>query len=280
MDIKAVIEGVRKLPLTPQILPKLQNLIRDPGAEIEDIVTLIKMDAPLVAQVVRLSNSVFFGSALPSQSVEDAVKRLGFNEVFRVVNLIVSQQVLGQEMTCYGKGQGELFQESLYCGVIMEKLAIRAKLDPSNAYTIGLLHPIGKVVINQYLLTRSMILYDGSSGQSLTQEDEKALLGFNNAEVAGALLRGWNFPEELTMPIEHQYNPETAAPHDKLAQLLRLSRVVGQRLEMKIIDGGGFDYMPEEQLLSELRLDKDSFQKAVMDSEESLGVMTALMAAV
>ena len=149
MEIEVILDSVSDLPPTPQILPKLQSLLKDDNSTMEDIVKLVKMDAPLTAKVVRLSNSVFFGSATPSKNIEDAVNRLGFQEVYKVVSLVASQLVLGGGLESYKLKEGELWKQSVYTAIAMETIGTKVGQEASSLYTIGLLHSIGKAIINR-----------------------------------------------------------------------------------------------------------------------------------
>ncbi|MBN2068190.1 MAG: HDOD domain-containing protein [Opitutales bacterium] len=225
MDLQSIIDSIVKLPPSPQILPKLQTLLRDVDAGIHDIISLLKVDAPMTAQIVRLSNSAYFGASSPSQSLEEAVTRLGFREVYKVVSMAAANQVLGDAVPVYNMGKGQLLQHSIACAVVMvECSARRLSGNLDSAYTIGLLHSLGKVIINQYYLKHGLEIYSSDGGEDLDVEMERKILGFDYAEAGAAILRKWNFPAEIYEPIEYQYNPTMAPDHSTFASMLAIAR--------------------------------------------------------
>ena len=102
MDIDVILLQADKLSPAPQILPKLQAVLRDLNADIGEISALVKFDAALTAQIVRLGNSAFFGMSKPSKSVDEAICRLGMREIYNLVGLIVARQIFGEELRYYG----------------------------------------------------------------------------------------------------------------------------------------------------------------------------------
>jgi len=232
MNLKTVIDSVKNLAPTPQILPKIQKTVRDENSSIDDIGSLIKVDAILTAQIVKVSNSAYFGSSDPCQSLEEAINRIGFHQVLNVVNLVASKLALGKEMPLYHLKSGELWEHSVTCAAVSE--ALMQEVDKTNveshniAYTMGLLHMIGKVVINNYYLDRGFDIYSGDDDADEGEETmlphmEKRILGFDHAEAGAALLKKWNFPKEICAPIEFQFDPGNAPGQQVFTAVLHLA---------------------------------------------------------
>ena len=191
MDIDAILLQADKLSPTPQILPKLQAVLRELNADIGEISALVKFDAALTAQIVRLGNSAFFGMSKPSKSVDEAISRLGMREIYNLVGLIVARQIFGEELRYYGLKSTQLWENSVLSAALMETFAERTGHNVEVAYTAGLVRDIGKVLINRVLQEKE-VEYDGSPVVGL--EEERRLLGFDFAEIGAALLKKWNFP--------------------------------------------------------------------------------------
>ena len=81
MDIDQVIECAGKLSPSVQLLPKLLKLLADPDSSLADIIAIIKLDATLTAEIIRVSNSSFYGSAEACNSIDQAINRIGFQDV-------------------------------------------------------------------------------------------------------------------------------------------------------------------------------------------------------
>ncbi len=227
MNLKEVINNTQNLSPAPQVLPKLQNLLRSETADIVDIGALIKVDACLTAEVIRLGNCASFSGTSLCHSLEEAIGRIGFDEVYSVVSLAATSIVLDGEVPVYNLKAGELWEHSVTCAAVMETLMLRLisreTACHNTGYTIGLLHALGKVLINNYCLNSGIDLYGNEDEEPLLPEKEKRLLGFHYGEAGAALMKKWNFPESFHIPVEYQFTPLEAPDHKPLACLLHLS---------------------------------------------------------
>jgi HD-like signal output (HDOD) protein len=278
ISLEQIVDGVVNLPPTPRILPKLQKLLRDPDSGIHDIISLIKIDAPMTAQIVRLSNSAYYNTGESVQSLEEAVNRLGFREVYRVTSVAAAQQVMGEALPLYNMGKGELLENSVGCAVLMVELSSRTRsMDLDAAYTMGLLHSIGKVVINQYFLKHGLELYGNASGEVVDIMWERKLLGFDNAEAGAAILKKWNFPDEIIVPVRYQLDPLKATSMKITSCQLCVSRIVAPYLKPKDGTFKEISKLPMESGILECAgLDMEKLLEAVEDARAGLQEMDAL----
>jgi HD-like signal output (HDOD) protein len=275
MNIDTVISEVRELPPTPQILPRLQKILRDPESGLDDVVDLVRVDAALTAQIVRLSNSGFYGNASPSSNINDAINRVGFQEVYKLVSLVTSNQLLGVAAPVYHMQRGELFERSVGAAMIMDAMARRGRLDKDLAYTAGLLHGLGKIIINAYCLERGLEIYsDTDDTDDIDPQMERMVLGFTHAEVAGTVLAKWGFPPDVTEPIEYYPEPLEAPEHVRNACLLHLAIWIAYARflednrplqppppEEPIIEASGLPLDEIQDCLDETREDVQKLQK-------------------
>jgi HD-like signal output (HDOD) protein len=105
----------------------------------------------------------------------------------------------------------------------MEAMGGYAGVEPSEAYSVGLLRSIGKIAIEGFI--RDSIhkeSFDPRSGKMLA-EWEKGMTGFTNCEAAAFVLNEWHFPAGVSAAIAAHYHPEIEAPESNLAHLLSLA---------------------------------------------------------
>ncbi len=219
MDVHAVISKIKQLPPTPEILPKLRNLLKDTNSSVNDIISLIKLDQSLSAQIVRVSNGAFYGAQKPSQSLEEAVNRIGFNEVYKLVAFVASSQVLCGDNKLYQFKGNTLWANSVSCATIMQHLAQMIGEDSDTAYTVGLMHAIGKVAINAYYVSNKLPL----PTEPLDDDDlekERSIFGYDHTEAGAALLSHWKFEADITIPIHYQFAPQSSHPHKRITHML------------------------------------------------------------
>ncbi|MEM7672809.1 MAG: HDOD domain-containing protein [Verrucomicrobiota bacterium] len=227
IDRPKILVHAEEMPPTPQILCKIQSCMQDPNADLQDLVKLIRMDATLAAQIVRLSNSSYYGCAIPSENVMEAVQRLGFREVHRLVGLVASKQLFGAAAPVYRMKAGELWDQSISRAIAMDTYAKIVGVNNDTAYTIGLLHGIGKIIVNKCTLESGLSFYDeDEDAEPITPEFEKRILGFHFAEVGGILLESWKFTQEVILPVKFQIAPQEAPDQRVMTSLLYLANHV------------------------------------------------------
>lgn len=255
--IERLVAALKPLPPVAHVLARLQRLLMDPNSGMDDIVELIRLDAALATRVIKISNSIWFRRGLPCSTVVEAVSRLGFREVYRVVAVVASGAIVAQPLEAYGRNALAMWRESVACALAAEILAERLGEEMPVAYMSGLLHLIGRLPINQYLLST------GGAGQPLAEEGfprehsnaEFALLGCNQAEVGAFMLAKWEFTPATIRPIRHQYDPlEAEEPHDRMAALLYGARLLRTAACQNIPAG---DLSVDGEILGMLRLRPD-----------------------
>jgi HD-like signal output (HDOD) protein len=224
MNLNDVLAKADRLPPAPAVLPKLLALLNDMDSDPMDIVRLIKVDPSLTAQVLRLSNSVYYGMSTSSTSLDEAVNRIGFREVYKLVAMICSKDMLATKLDKLCIQEGQLWEQSITCGFVMEYLATKMRIDSSNCYTIGLLHALGKILITTHPDFDYDDVFNKVEQEQLSLEKaEHACFGFTMAELAACLLEKWNFPPDICIPIRHQNSPDIAPQYKKQAGLLHLA---------------------------------------------------------
>lgn len=269
MDLLTVVDSVKNLSPTPKILPKLQALLRDPESGIEDIIALIRMDGPLTAQIVRLSNSAAFAFTAPSTDLEGAVSCLGFQEVYKVVGVVATGQVLGRAVPVYQLESGELWENSIRTAVIMEAFAKQSKECVNTSYTLGLLHAMGKVVINSYYLDQGIEIYSDEDNDQIIPDLECQLIGFNHAQASAALLRKWAFPEESCTPIEFYPDPLSAPHYKNRACLIHIAAMAVKAMK-KDPEAQRYDLNLQEEIIDYSGLDEFSLQDSLLEARDNL----------
>ena len=275
MNPEQLISGIKKLSPTPRILPELKRLLKDGDSSMADIVNLIKVDNALSSQLVRVSNTPFYGAATPSANIEEAINRIGFHEVYKLVAFLICNGIMGEKNTIYNLCPDEMWRDSVSCGMMMQMLAKPVKLDQDNAYTIGLMHSIGKTTIYTYY--RENRKAPPNFGNSIVSvEKEYKVLGFSHAEAGATLLNKWKFGKETTDPINHQFSPENASEYSKATYALFLSKLLFPHLELdaqQVLDESSFD----ADMLDKLNLDENDLFDAISDAKTALNGISDIL---
>lgn len=281
MQLPSILDEIGDLPPTPQILPKLQKLLRDPNTDQSDLVTVLRVDSALTARIIRLANSAYFGARQPSENLTEAVARLGFRDVYRVASLAISGDVLGGALPAYRLAPGELFEQSLACATLLAAFPT-TPLDPVDSetrHTVGLLHSVGKIVINHYFLQRGMEVYGDNLEDAMTPEDERSLLGFDHVEAGAEVLRRWHFPERICQVIGAQLDPTTCPDRSALAAQLFLARWALPFVRRAPRVGGTIPIFDGTEILAQSGLEAEAITFAIQQAQEAFTEVHAMMRA-
>jgi putative nucleotidyltransferase with HDIG domain len=244
--LEGYLAGIEHLPAAPTILTRLIQLFRKPDSDLDEVVTLMREDPSLTAQVLRRCNSCIFGSDNPVFDVGDAVFRLGFYEIYRMsVNLyglnLISKAKLPNENLAE-----QLWRHSATAGVIAGTLARQLGECEGTAFTAGLLHDVGRIVLasDQHGNYGTLVDEHGMFGSSLNQA-ELAVHGFTHATLGYRLLRHWGVPEQVATPVLCHHGSSWMDEHGRLGAIVSLANVMAHDLD----EGGpGETWKPEAEV--------------------------------
>lgn len=230
-----LIATARALPAAPQVLTELGGLLQDLNVELEQIALLLKRDSALAARTIRISNSMAFGGGVRIGSVEEAVNRVGFSEVYRLVGIATTSGLIDRKLAYYGV-EAEALREHMLCTAIAcEAIAEQSGVDTRNAYTAGLMRCIGMLVLDRVARDRLILsqAYELTSELGYSEWEGK-LFGIGNTEVAGFILEDWRFPQEIIDGIKnhHLLNDESYSSY--LACVLNLAGNIVQQLGLSL----------------------------------------------
>lgn len=216
--VNQVVQRIKDIHPNISVLSSLSNLLRNPNTDLDDLVQLIKRESSLTVDILKISNSAFYGSASECTDIESALARLGFADVLKVVSLILAQNLSSEDLPHYGMTSDALWSESVTVSLLMEELAHPAKLNKSQAATLGILHNVGRVMINNLMdYMNADVSWDG---EALVSDWEKSVVGFHYGEAGGRLLKEMEFPEEIREIIRFQIEPEKARASIRQTYLL------------------------------------------------------------
>tara|TARA_B100001248_G_scaffold258594_1_gene242986 strand:+ start:6100 stop:6972 length:873 start_codon:yes stop_codon:yes gene_type:complete len=279
VSIDTLIQNAQKLPPSPEILPKLLNIIQDENATADAIADVIQLDPVLMAQVLTLSNSVHYGFSTASENIGVAISRIGLGEVYRLVGFLVAKRLATETVSAYYLNESELWENSIASALAMESLAEFTEEHSTIAYTTGLLHAIGKLVINQLPGKRYEEIYKKIDDNNITlPEAEAAVFGFDHGQIGEALLNKWNFPASITVPIAHQFRPLRAPTHKNMSCMLHLANWIVACLGK---NPGLHSWAMDMQTpaMEYITLKESDLQKILIDVETNIRIVKELLSA-
>lgn len=211
LDREAIITASTSLPAAPQIMARLYKLLIDCNSGLSKIAELLKRDPALTARIIRIANSSAYGFDAGVGTIEEALQRVGYGEVYSLVGTATNESVGKGGLRSYGYSGDAFRRHNLFSALVAEQLAVAAGIDARSAYTAGLLRCIGQLLLD--MIARERIpasLTFAEIGAGRVVQWEREMFGVSHFEVAGALLSEWGFPEEIVLAVEHGHGDATS----------------------------------------------------------------------
>jgi HD-like signal output (HDOD) protein len=242
-QILQALERAHQLPSFPEVVVRLERELSRPDASVQKVVPLLQEDAILVAQVLRVANSVFNAGKSPIVSIEQAAVRLGLRELRRVV---YAGAVIQRWRTMGSVNPERFWSHSLAVGLAGRAVSsLSANRGPEaqleSVYVAGLLHDLGAmVVMHLFPEEYSKILAILSERGGTASEHELVLWGIDHGEVGGILAARWALPQAIQEAIQFHHQPWLAGPEQRdLVRLVHIADFVCNNQGLGR-DGSGF----------------------------------------
>jgi HD-like signal output (HDOD) protein len=210
---KIILNRLTELPPMPQVMFKAREIMNDPTSSFRALADILEKDQAMATRVLRLSNSAYYGLAGKVTSVQHAAVLLGYKTVGEVVAMAISSKLLGDSLEGYKLNSGDLWKHSLAVAISSRLIAARRNKELENdAFSAGLIHDAGKIVLNRYVLERSSMFEEYmSDDQKSFLDAEKDILGFDHSEIAAEMCNIWKIPKSLVSAICFHHYPAQAA---------------------------------------------------------------------
>ena len=227
-DLEQSMETIQPIP---QVALKILRLIDEDEYDINALTAEIRKDQVISAKTLKLCNSVMFSGTNKIESLDHALIYIGLQMLVKLVISASVDNYFSHAGSGYSLCKGGLFHHAIGTAIISEKLAdLTGRVKPGLAYTAGLLHDIGKVVLDQYVTAAYPLFYRklNDEGRSFS-DSEKAILGIDHTEIGSKLARKWSFPESLIDVIRHHHRPEDATTNLELTHTVYLADLLMSR---------------------------------------------------
>lgn len=244
--------------------------MRDESIPLPEIAALIRSDAALTAHLIRVSNSVVYRSGTKRVgSVEVAVARVGMKELYRLVGYAAGVQLVEDALQHYGIGADRLRENMLYTAFVSEQLAVECGLDARQAYTAGLLRPIGLFVCDRLAAQYEPVPVYRPDRDPDYASWEGRLFGIGSCEVSALVLEEWQFPAEIADAARYHYRPDVDETAQRLACLVNVACGLVAKHGHGLPGESGHWAMPQGRL-DALGLTEKRFQAAEARAAEAI----------
>jgi putative nucleotidyltransferase with HDIG domain len=269
-----LLNGIKRLDPLPVTLNRLMSALRDENVGVYQIGEIVQFDHAVVAGLLRAANSAAFGGWARTESVREAVGRIG---KAKVIDLILGDHVKKMSVAA---PMYNLTETDLWAHATATSLAVRALTKecpraqlPESASIAGLLHDIGKLIMVRHLKADvSQIVALRDTKQISFVEAERELFGTDHAEVGGEVARHWHFPDDIREAIaRHHEAPLTSSTPvlDAVVVANMVAKAVGTGLGSE-----GMDVLADDHCHRRLKLDFNGFSRVCLETLAALKDVT------
>jgi len=277
-SIKSIAKKIGRLKPVPQVSHKILEIIEDPESSMSDLSDVITYDAAVTANLLKVSNSAYFGLPGKFESAHQAIVYLGMDQVVDLVLLGSSSDNLKKAQEGYDLGEGELWKHSVSCAILAGELAEKKQAPQKHLiFTAALLKDIGKVVLSQhvaesYQKINTLVTEKGYS----FREAEKKIIGIDHAELGGIIAETWKFSSRLVEIIRYHHSPQKAENCEFETSIVYLADTLCMMMGIGV-GADGLAYRFHKDVLENLKISEKDIQEVIADFGEIQHKVDALL---
>lgn len=233
ISLDRLVEETSTVYSLPLFYEHLNEAINHPRSSIDDIARIITEDQGLTARLLRLSNSPMFGCYERVDSITKAVTIIGTQQL-RDLALAASVMGVFKGIPEELMNMTSFWRHSIACGIIARSLAVyRRESNVERLFVAGMLHDVGHIVLASARpeISRELLETQRDTGRFYL-ELERERLGFDHAELGGALLKKWKIPASIAEPVSYHHNPGSAEQFRLETALAHLADIICQAMEL------------------------------------------------
>jgi len=223
----------------PQAYARIREAVDDPDSDLRRVAEIVKSDPALAGRVLRLVNSAYIGLMTPIDSIDHAVRVLGMRQIH---DMALATSAVGSLDRLRGAPIDivDFWRLSIYCAATAREVGTHARLPaPERMFVTGLLHNVGNLVLAHELPDwfRECHAQARASARPLA-DVQREQLGYDYAETGAELLRQWNLPAGLVLPILlHTRAIATLTPEERApAAVLAVAAVTARATSCRSAD--------------------------------------------
>ena len=220
------IERLRALPVTAR---QALQLLDDPEVSVRRLSEVLSADQVIGAQILRYANSAaYYGAVGPCATIAEGIVRIGLRQLKSLLYGVAAFGPLTSRLVGYQFNDGELYRHSAaVAGVSRRLAALVGSRDPEEAYAAGLLHDIGKLVLDRHVRPHyEQIVAEVTQLARNPVAVEERYLGIDHATIGGVMAERWHYPAALVDAIRCHHAPTLARSEPRLAAIVHLANMV------------------------------------------------------
>ena len=259
--IRKILSNTKALPVMPGVMVKVQQMVKLPKTSPAQLAKVIQTDPAIVAGILKVANSAFYGFRGKVSTIQHASALFGTRRLTELITAMSAGNMMKKAMAGYGLKAGDMWRHSVAVACTAGEIAaVAAPEVAESAYMAGLLHDVGKLILDPYVQERKILFdqYWNQNKDATIQSAERDILGFDHAVIAAIICDNWNLPRSISFGIRHHHDPSKAGDHP-LTHIVHLSDYIVNQAGM-VGDSRTSERELEACSQSIVRLDEETLQ--------------------
>ncbi|MGC9965297.1 MAG: HDOD domain-containing protein [Syntrophobacteraceae bacterium] len=231
-EIRYQVSQIKELPSLPQAFEKLIEIIRSEIDSPGELESIISYDPSLVAKLVMVGNSAWYGYGGRVNTLSKAINVIGLYQVkaICICALIMNLLVSGHPISAVYREM--LWKHSFVTSrILTEMTKKRPWLDRDEASILGLLHDLGWIVMAAHFKDQFTAIFETAAKRNIPPWYVDMQYGLTHTQIGKYLASRWAFPEVLKAAIEFHHFPEKSKTFKTEVRLIYLANVLSHSHE-------------------------------------------------
>ena len=275
--VDRVLSKTKEIAVLPQVVYKIMEMTSSTDSSAAMLEEAIVIDPGFSAKILTQANSAFYGLPKKVTSIREAVAFLGFKAVRQLGMAVGVFDLFVGKTDAESIRRRTWWRHSLDTAVCCRFIASKVNnACGEEAYTIGLLHYIGKTLIdrsNPAEYDKVMMLVERGASDL---QAEQAVFGCDHVNVGAAATVNWGFPEMLVQGMDYINRPDDSCEYRELRALVGLA----DRVAHIVMDGKTNEEWDtgavQNWTLETLEVDRDDLKKIIDGSTEAIAAAASL----
>jgi len=257
----------------PDACFKVKALMEDENSAINDFADVISVDPSMTSRLLQIANSAIYRFPGEISTISRAITIIGTQAIYNMMLVDVAASAF-KHFENQAIDLKRFWRMSIYCGLVTKNLAIKAGIkDIERLFVAGLLQNFGELLVAK-ITPEVAKTCEQYNRKNLPWALQELALGFTYTDVSAELLKIWQLPEKIIIPIRH-FNQAQSNQINKDVKVLNLA----SRLALLDSHEDEFDYdeIIDESLCQSLKLSKDDIKQVTEIAEnDAVGILTLM----
>lgn len=279
--INLLLEQIDELDPFPEIAHRVLDLSQKSDSKMSEIANVIQYDPMITADIIKMSNSAYFGILRKVETLKDAISVLGLDRIINLVLMKCGSKNFKGSQAGYDLDEGSLWKKSASAAVIAGKIAgEKIPGSKSRIFTAALLRDIGKVVLGQFVANKKAKIQSLVENNLLSfDEAEKKVFGIDQGEMSSLIVKKWGFPDEMVVIVKNSFNPKGSSKFQIESDIVYFAHNICLMLGIGV-GSDGLAYRFDENVMKRLDFEHKDIELMMADFTDSIRDLEKLIESV